>query len=1118
MIVTPLVLLVGVGAVLAYQVEQLSTTAHLLDHSDAVIGKLYDLQKEIIDQETGLRGYLVTGDRAFLEPYEKAHPLSRFAAIRVLMADNPAQQVALDDARARYDDWLHLSNGAVEHNASLDAFRSVSAMFERKNRMDSVREAIGELLTTEQSLKAARAANSEDAKRTTGIVSIPLFVGLGVALAFFSRRQMSELAKTYGDALAGERETRRVVEDQNWIRQQLVLLAQAIQGEPALEELGRRALDALTRSVGAVVGAFYVGEPGGYRLRAGYALENSATEWIVDGEGLVGQAAVGQRLVQVKNVPDGFLKVSSGTGNHDPAEVALVPACLDGTPLAVLEFGFFGEPEPRAVELLDRVGEMIAMSLRSVLQKSRLRDLLEESQRQGEELQTQQEELRVANEELQHQSDALLAAHAQLEERKEELETSNANLVNQRDALERAQRDLEDKADELRKTNRYKSEFLANMSHELRTPLNSSLILAKLLGDNKGGNLTEEQVKFANTIYSAGNDLLALINDILDLSKIEAGKIDIHAATVSLTNLVEPVARMFEPVAQKKAVVFVTNVADGARTIDTDAARVQQILKNLLSNAFKFTERGEVRLTVERTDDGVRFLVHDTGIGIDKAHHESIFAAFQQADGTTNRKFGGTGLGLSISRDLARLLGGDLTVESEIGKGSTFTLTLPLAYAGPRLTDDLAPETPKRLPPAIARKRAARTLPPKDSTPVDDRDHLDPKRRLLLVVEDDESFADILAKLAGELDFQVLLANNAEDGLRLAFAHLPSAIVLDVNLPDHSGLSVLDRLKQNPSTRHIPVHVVSVEDYSQTALSMGAVGYLLKPVQREDLIHALSEMRERFARVRRLLVVEDDQVQRAAIGRLLEAENVEIVATATVSEALAALSTQTFDCVVTDLSLPDASGYELLEKMANDEAYAFPPVIVYTGRTLSAEEEQRLRRHSNSIIVKGARSPERLLDEVTLFLHQVESDLPPERQRMLRQVRDRDAVFEGRKILVAEDDVRNVFALTSVLESKGAELVIARNGKEALELLEANARIDLVLMDIMMPEMDGIEATRLIRKDPQKPWAKVPIIALTAKAMRDDQERCLQAGANDYIAKPLDVDVLLSLVRVWMPK
>jgi CheY-like chemotaxis protein len=669
------------------------------------------------------------------------------------------------------------------------------------------------------------------------------------------------------------------------------------------------------------------------------------------------------------------------------------------------------------------------------------------------------------------------------------------------------------------------------MSHELRTPLNSSLILSKLLADNKGGNLTDEQVKFAQTISSAGNDLLALINDILDLSKIEAGKVEVSPEPVFVARTVDSLVKTFQTGAEEKGIAFTATVEPGTPAqLETDPQRLGQILKNLLSNALKFTERGQVSLRAYSPAAGtVSFAVRDTGIGIPAHQMGIIFEAFRQADGSTHRKYGGTGLGLSISRDLARLLGGDIQVQSTPNTGSQFTLTLPLAYAGraetaaaggtvaSRRERPASPPPPSR---TVAAPVPSTVLPPLEMD--DDRDRLTTESRRILVIEDDPRFAAILRDLARERGFLCVVTHSANDGLTAATIYRPHAILLDINLPDHSGLGVLDQLKRNPTTRHIPVHIASVTDYTREALERGAIGYALKPVKREQLVDAFRQLEAKLSQgLRRVLVVEDDERQRESLRQLLSNGDVQIVAVETAGEALQHLRATTFDCMVMDLTLPDVSGYELLETMAGQEDVSFPPVIVYTGRSLSHDEEQRLHRFSKSIIIKDARSPERLLDEVTLFLHQVESALPVERQRMLQVARDRDTTLEGRRILVVEDDARNIFALSSVLEPKGAQIEIARNGLEALEVLtrsqaQPSTAIDLVLMDIMMPEMDGLTAMREIRKRPE--WKRLPMIALTAKAMTDDQEKCLAAGANDYIAKPLDVEKLLSLVRVWMPR
>jgi CheY-like chemotaxis protein/signal transduction histidine kinase len=784
----------------------------------------------------------------------------------------------------------------------------------------------------------------------------------------------------------------------------------------------------------------------------------------------------------------------------------------------VIELGFLKSTAPIERELLDRISESLANAVRSSKDRTRLEDLLEETQRQSEELQTQQEELRVTNEELEVQTKALKESQTHLEAQQHELAQTNMQLEEytqmleqQRDDLAKAQAILSEKAAELGRANQYKSEFLANMSHELRTPLNSSLILAKLLADNQPGNLNEEQVKFANSIYAAGNDLLELINDILDLSKIEARQVDVVRETAGLRQLLDSMSQVFRPLADQKQVAFEIQVApDAPVSLQTDSQRLRQILKNLLSNALKFTSHGQVRLNVfvpQSPADWIAFAVEDTGIGIAAEQHEVIFEPFRQADGTTNRRFGGTGLGLSISRELAAMLGGRIELTSTPGQGSTFTLLLP----------QMMPAEKSEAPPAPLRNPAAHPSTPKAAVvPIREPSPVPRSGRVLLIIEDDPTFASTIATLASGFQFECIVASTADEGIELALKYRPTAIVLDMRLPDHTGLTVLDRLKHNPATRHIPVQVVSGFDYSQTALEMGAANVLRKPVEREQLITALANLERKAATGQgAVLIVEDNTVQRDSMVRLLQSEQVRPVAVSTVADALEKLRTETFDCMVLDLGLPDATGYELLQRMATDEKYSFPPVIVYTARTMSAEEEQQLRRYSKSIIIKGARSPERLLDEVTLFLHRVEASLPPEQQRMLRVARSRESVFDQRRILLVEDDVRNVFAITRVLEPHGAILEIARNGREALGALQPGNHIDLILMDIMMPEMDGFEAMRHIRaRDDLK---SVPIIALTAKAMPDDRQRCLDAGANDYITKPIDIEKLLSLLRIWMP-
>jgi CheY-like chemotaxis protein/two-component sensor histidine kinase len=682
---------------------------------------------------------------------------------------------------------------------------------------------------------------------------------------------------------------------------------------------------------------------------------------------------------------------------------------------------------------------------------------------------------------------------------------------------------LEARARDLERASQYKSQFLANMSHELRTPLNSSLILAKLLAENAQGNLDEEQVRFAHTIYSAGNDLLNLINDILDISKVEAGKLELVPEELDLRRVMQGLGEAFEPLARQKQLEFQVELAANVpATIFTDRQRLEQILKNLLSNAIKFTDAGGIALSVSADEDGqVSFAVRDSGIGIRPDQQESIFGAFQQADGTTSRRYGGSGLGLSISRDLARLLGGTISLRSELGRGSTFTLMLPVQWAvstPPATLDAPAPAPVPASAPWTAHPAAvaAPTAAPAPRPFEDDRGMAPPPERLVLVVEDEPAFARILYDLAHEMGYRCVVAFAADEGLQMAEAFRPDAILLDVRLPDRSGLSVLQLLKDNPNTRHMPVHVVSASDSGEAALHMGAIGFALKPATREQLKDVFRKLEDKFTqKIKRILLVEDDARQRDSVVALISDADIDITAVESGEAALELLRTTIFDCMIIDLKLPDMQGNELLQRMAHEEIASFPPVIVYTGRNLTRAEEADLHKYSRSIIIKGARSPERLLDEVTLFLHKVESQLSSERQNMLKTVRSRDRVFEGRRILLVDDDVRNIFALTSALEHKGAIVEIGRNGIEAIEKLGTVPDIDLVLMDVMMPVMDGLEATRRIRADTR--YARLPVIAITAKAMKDDQEQCLAAGANDYLAKPIDLSRLYSLLRVWMP-
>ncbi|HEY6034140.1 MAG TPA: response regulator [Kofleriaceae bacterium] len=1098
-------------AILSYRsLVTRSDAADAMNHTKQVQHQVEKVLSALRDGETGQRGFLITGADRYLEPYEHGREQlpGLIAVLRELTSDNATQQQRINEleqiAKTKFDEMAETiaHERAGDHAGALAIVRSDRG----KNAMDRARTLLGAMEDDEQNLLTERTRAWE-----SSVTSSAYIVFGGVAGLILMIILIAVLASRDYRAVAAEA----------WVRRIQVALTTEMQGDVRLESLGDKVLRTLSRNLHAPVGAVYAVEGSQLRRIAGVALAPDAAETKKLGEGLGGEAARGGAAVHLEDLPDDYLRVSSALGDGRPRALAISPAAADGQVVAVTELAFMRPLDAVEKLVLERVSEAIAIAIRGAKDRTKLEELLEETQRQAEELQAQQEELRVSNEELEQQSRALQLSQAQLENQAAELEQINKQLEEQTRSLELQRDDLARTSAELQRSSEYKSQFLANMSHELRTPLNSTLILAKLLADNRERNLNAEQIKFAQTIYTAGNDLLTLINDILDLSKIEAGMLDVRPETIVLSRLGDELNGVFQPVARQKSLALQFHIAANLETIETDSTRLNQILRNLLSNALKFTESGGVSLSITEVGSQLHFAVRDTGIGISPSQHALIFEAFRQADGGSTRKFGGTGLGLSISRDLARLLGGDLIVASEVGRGSTFTLILPKLYAG-QATQAVIPLQPM---PLRDKPRAATLGEP--VTPAnqpatvapftDDRDSVTAESRSLLIIEDDVAFARVIFELAHELEFKGLVASTAEDGLTLARHYVPSAIVLDVGLPDRSGLAVLDALKRDARTRHIPVHIASVDDFTQTALQMGAAGYVLKPVEREKLVDAIKKLEAKFTqKLRRVLIVEDDPLLRESTARLLAGGDVEVLTAGTTAAALEQLSARTFDCMVLDLSLPDRSGLELLEEMSRSDNHGFPPVIVYTGRSLKPDEIHQLEKFSRSIIIKGARSPERLLDEVTLFLHQVESSMPPERQRMLRDARSRETAFEGRRILIAEDDVRNVFALTSVLEPKGAKVEIARNGREAVDAVKKHPDIDLVLMDIMMPEMDGLQAIRALRSEPQ--YGKLPIIALTAKAMQDDRDRCIAAGANDYIAKPLDVDKLLSLARVWIRK
>ena len=935
-----------------------------------------------------------------------------------------------------------------------------------------------------------------------------------------TRGEVAELKDNINTMIGNLRLTTDRNTEQDWLKTNLARFTNMLQGQRDLATVGRMMLSELAPLVEAQHGVIYQveadGAAQGLKLLAAYADDESDgyAQQLRLGEGLIGQCARDARRMFITEIPSDVVPIRSGLFKSPPRHVIVLPVLFEGHVKAVIELASLGAFTALQLSFLEQLTMSIGIVLNSIEATMQTEALLKQSQQLATELQTQQRELQQTNEQLEQKAQ-------QLADRNVEVEAKNQEI-------EEARRAVEEKATELALTSKYKSEFLANMSHELRTPLNSILILGQQLTENPDGNLSHKQVEFARTIHGAGTDLLNLISDILDLSKIESGTVSVDAEEVYFSNLLEMIARPFRHEADNRRLQFEVAISPNLeRSIFTDSKRLQQVLKNLLSNAFKFTAEGGVKLAVAPAASGwnpdhptlrhapsvVSFEVSDTGIGIPPEKQRIIFEAFQQADAGTSRKYGGTGLGLAISRELANLLGGEIQLRSAPDKGSVFTLFLPLTYSGGAAAKS-APGNPADAMLQSAHA-AARVTDRQIDQVLDDRDALSEDDSIVLIVEDDAHYARIMLAAAKEQGLKVLVAQRGADALELARAHLPMAISLDIFLPDMLGWTVLTQLKQDPTTRHIPVQIVTLDEDRHHGLAHGAFAFVQKPTTPKGLEGAFARIKDYAApRRRRLLLVEDDPAERDSVSALLESSDIEITTAGTGRAAIEKLRDDPPDCVVLDLKLPDMSGFEVLEMIRDDDALCDVPVVVFTGRELSADEDAQLRTMARSVVVKGVESPERLLDETSLFLHRVVADLPPEKQRMLQRLHSSDEDLMKRAVLLVDDDTRNIFALSSVLERRGMEVLTATTGSEALAVLNSRADVAIVLIDIMMPGMDGYETIQAIRETPR--FQRLPILALTAKAMKGDREKCLEAGASDYLAKPVNIEQLLSALRMWL--
>ncbi|TSD67122.1 response regulator [Inquilinus sp. KBS0705] len=1124
-----IVLVLFVGVLSFTSIQQLEDDTNWVDHTQNVIKETNNLLQLLVDGETGMRGYGATNNKAFLDPYNEAVPRinETLSDLTRLIKDNPKQAERLDSLKILVNRQLLVLKTNIETRDAkgLDYMVANHMFLNGKGNMDSIRDLNKRVIKTESDLLAQRKAASDKASQRAIIVILlgsTAFLLIIVVMFYYIQGTFTRQKKVEEEIKIANIELEKVLEEneaKNWLLTGTMALNEKMQGQQSERELSANILTEISSYSSAVTGTLYLFNETeeALDLYATYAFNDPSAlkKQIRISEGWIGQAAKDERAAVVKGKLNDKLQLSSSILEDELIETFIVPFFFDKKLKGVIELGFRNEIKESVKQYILLVANDIGIAINTSQARTIMHDLFEETQQQAEELEAQQEEMRVTNEELVNKTEMLQASEEELRVQQEELRTINAELEEKaslleekNQAIEEARQSISIKATELETTGKYKSEFLANMSHELRTPLNSILVLARILKDNKPANLSEDQIKYASVIFNAGNDLLTLINDILDLSKIESGKLDMQNEHVPIAEILGDMQSLFAEFAINKRINYKTSATDVPATIFTDKVRVEQVIKNLLSNAFKFTpENGSISISVVPgpVKDTVSFCIKDSGIGIPADKQSLIFQAFQQADGSTSRKYGGTGLGLSISRELAALLGGNITLSSEPGVGSEFILTLP--FEG-KITE---PE--EHVPTVDSFEAPASNFLSTVKKPVDP-DH----EPTVVIVEDDKNFGAILQDYAHEHGYKSVLVNEGTNAVEIIKEQQPDAVILDIMLPGKDGWQILKELKQDTATLHIPVHLMSAgEAAANRVRKEGAISFLKKPVNTETLDKLFGDiMANSGTRFKQILLVEDHKAQSQALKDLMQGQGITVDQAFDGESAYRMLHENEYQCVILDLNLPDISGLDLLDKVKEVERFAALPVIINTAMELDKTSVNRLMQYANAMVVKTSKSSDRLIDEVNLFLNKIsEGGQPggaaPIKTRTISKSKD---TLKGKKVLVVDDDMRNIFALSSALESYDLNVVIANDGEEAIAKLEEITDIDIVLMDIMMPKMDGYEATRHIRK--QNKWAKLPVIALTAKAMKDDREKCIAAGANDYITKPVDIDRLISLMQLWL--
>ena len=1165
------ILILLISSIASYfSINSLLKSNQMVNHTQDVIYALNESNLVLVDAQSGLRAYLVSGDEKFLRHYYEGLVKNKdlLDKLQELTSDNQTQQQRIADIRILNTSFFDYITGKIQAKRNGDVLNA-NQIHQGKVIMDAIRAAYRDVEATEKVLLKDRADTSERfGTYSLILIIVAAVIAIAISLLFFTRtlrdfaariqlvrqlekneREIAEririisnvagqiadgnykirvdtiesdalgsMGESLNDMAIALEKSFRSLSEKEWQQAGIAELNMVMIGEKDINQLCSDVVTYLAEYTSSNAAILYLMEGDALVDCCGYGhIPEQTPHRIAVGEGLTGQAVASRKMVSMNDLSETRIKVSYALGEALPKQVVALPL-IDGLVAGAIELASIKGFEPRELEFLNAVTDNIAIAIKAAENRKRVQELLEETEAQSEELRTQHSELEGMNAELEVQAEKLQASEEELRVQQEELQQTNEELSERGALLEERNLEIQKKSEDLELTTRYKSEFLANMSHELRTPLNSILLLSRLLSENNDKNMNDEQIEFAKVIQSSGNGLLGLIDEILDLSKIESGKMELEVDDIGISEIADNLKNLFTVMAKEKGIGFSINLEKAPMVIKTDQMRLEQILKNLLSNAIKFTMEGEVSLTIvldKSSDKKVAFVVKDTGIGIARDKQPLIFEAFQQADGSTKRKYGGTGLGLSISRELAKLLGGEIFLKSNEGEGSEFTLYLPLVahtaepFDSKEIHEPYINEATPVEKPQTAKDQYISPFIPEDIE--DDRDNLQSGDRVILIVEDDVNFAKSLLEFTRERGYKGISAVRGDYALNLALLYKPVGILLDIELPIKSGWDVMEELKSHPQTKPIPVHIMSSHKLKRESLLKGAVNFLDKPVAFEKLPEVFKKIEHFIQREsQKVLIMEDNPKHAKALAYFLETNSINSEITSDIDEGVQALQRSNVDCVILDMGIPDQQAYEILESIKQNEGLENLPVIVFTGKSLSMIEELKIKKYADSIIVKTAYSYQRMLDEVSLFLHLVEEG----KQETHKKRHQLNNVLNNKTVLVVDDDVRNIYSLTKALESLKMNVITAIDGREALRALDENPKVDVVLLDMMMPNLDGYETATLIRK--QKKWKNLPVIAVTAKAMTGDREKCINAGASDYITKPVDVDQLLSLLRVWL--